>query len=87
MSNRAMRRAVARSNHQFLTQMDRNAKKAALIRNGITPEDLEKNYRIGYDEGFSAGGRPARADGLLLAGRCRGAAGEDGNQAQLGRPH
>ena len=55
MSNRAMRRQIARSSRQTVAQMSRDAKKAALIRNGITPEDLQREYQSGHDEGFSAG--------------------------------
>lgn len=62
MGNRAMRRAAAKANHNLLKNMSRDAKKAALIRNGITVEDLEKNYHLGYDEGFSAA---VRATGSL----------------------
>ena len=61
-SNRAMRRAAARANQSLMKNMSRDAKKAALIRNGITVEDLEKNYHIGYDEGFSTA---VRATGSL----------------------
>ena len=55
MSNRAMRRQIARSNRQTVAQMSRDARKAALIRNGITPEDVQREYDKGRDEGFSAG--------------------------------
>lgn len=55
MSNRAMRRQMARNNRQTLEQMSRDAKKAALIRNGITVKDLEDNYNKGWEEGFSQG--------------------------------
>ena len=54
MSNRAMRRAAAKGNHQYLANMTREAKRARMVQNGITPEDLKANYDIGYDEGSSA---------------------------------
>lgn len=55
MSNRAMRRQIARSNRQTVAQMSKDARKAALVRNGITPEDVQREYDKGRDEGFSAG--------------------------------
>lgn len=55
MSNRAMRRQIARANKQTMQQMSRDAKKAALIRNGITIKDLEDNYNDGWEKGFAQG--------------------------------
>jgi len=55
MSNRAMRRQIARANKQTLQEMSRDAKKAALIRNGITIKDLEDNYNDGWEKGFAQG--------------------------------
>lgn len=53
MSNRAQRRAVARGNRNLINSMTKEAKTAALLRNGITVKDLEDNHRIGFEEGFS----------------------------------
>lgn len=42
MSNRAMRRAIARNSRKTVEQMSRDERKAALVRNGITPEDVQR---------------------------------------------
>lgn len=63
MSNRAMRRAIARNSRKTVEQMSRDERKAALIRNGITPEDVQREWQAGHDQGFSAGVAAA-------AGRC-----------------
>lgn len=55
MSNRAMRRAIARNSRKTVEQMSRDERKAALVRNGITPEDVQREWQAGHDQGFSAG--------------------------------
>lgn len=49
--NRAQKRAKRKETPRYLRTTNEQRIKA-LIRNGITPEDLEKEYRNGYDAGF-----------------------------------
>lgn len=51
--NRAQRRAQQRATPGYL-RGSREQKVKALLKNGITPEDLEKEYETGFKEGFKA---------------------------------
>lgn len=60
MGNRAQRRAMAKSqNDRYKNMMASYTKQSlteALIKNGITPEDLKAEYKRGYDDGARAAG-------------------------------
>lgn len=60
--NRKQRRAQMRAQrHQKkapkpeYTKLTREQRMDALVKNGITPKDLEKNFVDGYDVGYKAG--------------------------------
>ena len=55
--NRADRRAAARTNPSWLpdSQVERVRR---LMKQGISPQDLEREYRKGFDAGFKAAGQP-----------------------------
>lgn len=61
MSNRAQRRAVAKSQQEksrrLMEDYSRQQKIAGLIQNGITPEDLRQEYRKGQEDGFRQAGQ------------------------------
>lgn len=52
--NRQQRRAQKKKQggQPVYKRMTREQRMDALVKNGITIQDLEKNYNIGYDEGF-----------------------------------
>lgn len=51
--NRAQRRAQQKATPAYL-RGTREQKVKALLKNGITPEDLEREYERGFKEGFKA---------------------------------
>lgn len=53
--NRAQRRAKAKATPAYRRNMTSEDMYKAFIKNGITPEDLQKNYEIGLSEGRSMG--------------------------------
>lgn len=59
--NRQERRAQKknRGGQPAYKRMTREQRMDALVKNGITIQDLEKNYNIGYDEGFKIGSEHA----------------------------
>ena len=56
--NRAQRRAQEKKNRSkkvpAYKKMTRDERKAALVKNGITIADLEKEYEVGFEAGFNA---------------------------------
>lgn len=56
MSNRAQRRQAAKEQPRWKRTMTREQRMAALVKNGIRPEDVDAARR----EGYEAGGRDAR---------------------------
>ena len=48
--NRQQRRAYSRQ------QEKKRQIQAAFLKSGITPEDMKKSYKMGFDEGFRASG-------------------------------
>lgn len=52
--NRQQRRAQQRATPGYL-RGTKEQKIKALLKNGITPEDLEKEYQKGFEAGFKAG--------------------------------
>lgn len=55
---RAERRRIARENAKVLAKAGKlgaEERKAQLFRNGITEEDLKKEYTDGFEEGFKQG--------------------------------
>ena len=55
--NRAQRRAAAKAQPRYVRMLTPEQRKAALVRNGITPEDVQKAHDDGWHEGFEAAGR------------------------------
>lgn len=53
--NRAQRRAQMKQVPAYMRGSN-EVKIALLMKQGISPDDLEKEYRDGYDAGFRAGG-------------------------------
>ena len=51
--NREQRRALRKFQPKRMKGKTSNQIRNELMKNGITPEDLEKSYREGFDEGFS----------------------------------
>lgn len=51
--NRQQRRAAQRATPGYL-RGTKEQKVKALLKNGITPEDLEEEYKKGFDAGFRA---------------------------------
>lgn len=52
--NRGQRRALQRTQPKQLKGKSQAQILNSLIKNGLTPEDLEKSYREGFDAGFMA---------------------------------
>ena len=52
--NREQRRAAKKRQPSSLRGLTKTQRINALIKNGITPEDLDKSYRDGFDEGFAS---------------------------------
>lgn len=53
--NRAQRRAKAKATPAYRRNLTREDTLKALIKNGITTDDLQKNYELGLAEGRSLG--------------------------------
>lgn len=62
MSNRAQRRAIMRNqankNQQLIANYNKQQVMAELIRNGITPKDLEEEFQRGREVGFKEAAMP-----------------------------
>ena len=62
MSNRAQRRAIMRNqankNQQLVANYNKQQVMAELIRNGITPKDLEEEFQRGREAGFKEAAMP-----------------------------
>lgn len=54
MSNRAQRRAAYKAKPKW-QKLSKDQKINALLKNGITPEDLKRSYTDGYDHGREDG--------------------------------
>lgn len=52
MSNRADRRKKRKELPRYERIMTPEQQKAALIKNGITPQDMKREYHIGYEKGY-----------------------------------
>lgn len=55
--NRAERRAAARATPSWLPA-SQSERVRRLMKQGISPKDLEDEYRKGFDAGFAAAGQP-----------------------------
>ena len=55
--NRAQRRAAAKAQPRYVRMLTPEQRKAALVKNGITPEDVQKEHDDGWHEGFNDAGR------------------------------
>ncbi|MBQ9251583.1 MAG: hypothetical protein IJ188_02980 [Clostridia bacterium] len=59
MANRAQRRKMMRSqidrDKELIRTYGKQQMMARLVQNGITPEDLENNYREGWETGYGEG--------------------------------
>lgn len=53
--NRAQRRAKAKATPAYRRNMTKEDTLKALIKNGITPEDLQRNYELGLEDGRHEG--------------------------------
>ena len=53
--NRAQRRAKAKATPAYRRNMTKEDTLKALMKNGITADDLQRNYELGYTEGRSIG--------------------------------
>ena len=51
MSNRADRRKAQKAQPRYMRTMTPEQRKAALVKNGITPKDVDDAYKRGYEEG------------------------------------
>lgn len=51
MSNRAERRKAMKAQPRWKRTMTVEQRQAALVKNGIRPEDVDEAYRRGYEEG------------------------------------
>ena len=62
MANRAQRRAIMRNqtnkSQQLLANYSKQQRMAGLIQNGITPNDLEKEFQRGREIGFKEAAEP-----------------------------
>lgn len=62
MSNRAQRRAIMRKQTQknkgLIADYSKQERLKGLIQNGITPEDLQREYERGREDGFREAGMP-----------------------------
>ena len=69
MSNRAQRRADKKKLNRY-QRMTPEQQHTAMIKNGITPKDLQESYNKGYDEGIRRASEYCMKDsyaGFLLA--------------------
>ena len=57
MANRQQRRAANKARPAYMRKPQDQLIKS-IVQNGITLADLEKNYNIGYNDGFRAAGEP-----------------------------
>lgn len=57
MPNRKHRRQQAKASPSWLPKSQSEILHK-LVKNGITPEDLEANYKKGFEAGFQAAGKP-----------------------------
>lgn len=57
MPNRKQRRAQAKASPSWMPKSQSEILHK-LIKNGITQQDLEANYKKGFDDGFKASGEP-----------------------------
>lgn len=55
--NRQQRRAANKAKPAYLRESPQDLVKK-MVKNGISVEDLEKNYNIGFKDGFKAAGEP-----------------------------
>lgn len=55
MANRKERRAANKAKPAYMRKTDEELRKA-LVKNGITTQDLETNYNMGYKAGYHAAG-------------------------------
>lgn len=51
MSNRADRRKAMKAQPRWKRTMTAEQRQAALVKNGITPKDVDEAYQRGYEEG------------------------------------
>lgn len=57
MSNRQQRRAANKKKPAYLRESPQELAKK-LVKNGITADDLKRNYDTGFADGFKAAGEP-----------------------------